>query len=246
MPSNTVLVECEDNDWVPFDEPPLQSSDKLAPSTDLADEEQQPSEADSTPQILEEFPLPRMFVPGKIVHIYTHRGSYKAAFVPRKFKSLRRISMAGNCLTDHMSRSYYESMLEVKTIRAAKYDLPKWVGFDEDCTCACCASLFTWASTSNTEAQAARDKHNCRSCGSLVCEPCSKNRVPIPSIGITQSVRVCDRCYNGWGSLYNDFNEATRDISNGVTSSSTNKSSTVHLRRSHVVDELAARLPTVK
>ena len=95
---------------------------------------------------------------------------------------------------------------------------------------ACCASLFTWASTSNTEAQAARDKHNCRACGSLVCAPCSKNRVPIPLIGITQSVRVCDRCYNGWGSLYNDQSN----------------SSTVNMRRSHVVDELAARLPSVK
>ena len=92
------------------------------------------SEMDSSPQILEEFPLPRMFVPGKIVHIYTHRGGYMASFVPRKFKSLRRISMAGNCLTDHTSKSYYESMLEVKSIRAAKYDLPQWVGFDQDCT----------------------------------------------------------------------------------------------------------------
>ena len=100
----------------------------------VIDEDKKPSEMDSSPQILEEFPLPRMFVPGKIVHIYTHRGGYKASFVPRKFKSLRRISMAGNCLTDHMSKSYYESMLEVKTIRAAKYDLPQWVGFDQDCT----------------------------------------------------------------------------------------------------------------
>jgi hypothetical protein len=110
---------------------------------------------------------------------------------------------------------------------------------------ACCASLFTWASTSNTEAQAARDKHNCRSCGSLVCEPCSKNRVPIPSIGITQSVRVCDRCYNAWGSLYND-SILEKGVDDREPEIVANKSSTVHHRRSHVVDELAARLPTVK
>jgi len=60
----------------------------------------------------------------------------------------------------------------------------------------CCASRFTWASTSNSEAQEARDKHNCRSCGGLVCDPCSKSRAPIPSIGITVPVRVCDKCYN--------------------------------------------------
>ena len=63
----------------------------------------------------------------------------------------------------------------------------------------CCASRFTWASTSDNEAQEARDKHNCRSCGTLVCHPCSQNRVPLPSIGLHVSVRVCDRCYNDTG-----------------------------------------------
>jgi hypothetical protein len=133
-----VLVECED-DWVPFDEPPIEESNsahrkELTVDNDEDDNQQSCAERDSSPQILEEFPLPRMFVPGKIVHIYTNCGGYKAAYVPRKFKSLRRISMAGNCLTDHMSKSYYESLLEVKTIRSAKFDLPKWVGFDQDCT----------------------------------------------------------------------------------------------------------------
>lgn len=65
----------------------------------------------------------------------------------------------------------------------------------------CCASRFTWASTSDSEAQEARDKHNCRSCGGLVCDPCAKHRLPIPSIGITVPVRVCDRCYNDMGGL---------------------------------------------
>jgi hypothetical protein len=60
----------------------------------------------------------------------------------------------------------------------------------------CCASRFTWASTSDSAAQEARDKHNCRSCGSLVCDPCSGNQIPLPSIGITVNARVCDRCYH--------------------------------------------------
>merc|ERR1719296_662623 len=110
-----------------------------------------------------------------------------------------------------MAKSYYEGLLEVKAIRAAKQDLPPWVGFADDCTCACCASLFTWASTSNTEAQAARDKHNCRSCGSLVCDPCSTKRASIPEIGISQPVRVCDRCYNGWGAEEGDVDLDTDD-----------------------------------
>lgn len=37
----------------------------------------------------------------------------------------------------------------------------------------------------------------------MVCHPCSENRVPIPTIGLTASVRVCDRCY------YNDLDETT-------------------------------------
>lgn len=42
--------------------------------------------------------------------------------------------MAGNMLSDHMAKTYYEGLLEVKAIRAAKQDLPQWVGFAEDCT----------------------------------------------------------------------------------------------------------------
>ena len=78
----------EDDEWAPFDEPPMESDNVAVPSVNTKDskalsqqqEEEQPSDldADSSPQILEELPLPRMFIPGKIVHIYTHRGGYKA------------------------------------------------------------------------------------------------------------------------------------------------------------------------
>jgi len=255
-----------DNDWVPFDEPPAEpesNGTKLVTSSlkndkglPQIDETQQPEsfDVDTSPQILEELPLPRMFIPGQIVHIYTHRGGYKAAFVPRKFRSLRRISMAGNMLSDHMSQSYYEGLLEVKAIRAAKRDLPPWVGFADDCTCSCCASLFTWASTSNTEAQAARDKHNCRACGGLVCDPCSKKRVPIPAIGISAPVRVCDRCYNGWGTLYSGLDDFEKNYENSDEGTSTmaemqsehaGNRNAVNPRRSVVVDELASRIPSI-
>jgi hypothetical protein len=150
--------------------------------------------------VLEETPLPRMFVPGRVVHIYSHRGVYKASYVPRTFRELRRISLAGNMLSDHTTKCYYEGLLEVQTARLAPEKPPKWSAFDEDDTCCCCASRFTWASTSNSAAQEARDKHNCRSCGGLVCDPCAKNRTPIPSIGLTIPVRICDRCYHDMGS----------------------------------------------
>ena len=157
-------------------------------------------------------------------------------------------------LSDHMTKAYYEGLLEVKAVRAAKQDLPPWVGFADDCTCACCASLFTWASTSNTEAQAARDKHNCRACGGLVCDPCSKKRIPIPAIGITMPVRVCDRCYNGWGTLYGDL-EVSDNVPSGRADKSMDTQSSMDRsggkmrssgsRRSVVVDELVSRIPSI-
>ena len=77
----------------------------------------------------------------------------------------------------------------------------------------CCASRFTWASTSDSEAQEARDKHNCRSCGSLVCAPCSNNRFPLPSMGISSPVRVCDRCYNDMACvIHSDGNDLTQSF----------------------------------
>ena len=239
------------NEWVPFDEPPMDTMNDAAvrnQSTNDLDQSDGKVDSDSgifeQPQILEEMPLPRMFIPGKIVHIYTHRGGYKAAYVPRKFRQLRRVSLAGNMLSDHMANAYYTSLLEVKAIRDAKLDLPSWVGFAEDCTCACCASLFTWASTSSTEAQAARDKHNCRACGSLVCDPCSKKRVPIPALGIPVPVRVCDRCYNGWGNLFSDVVSDERVMQ--TCEPSGEGDTPVNSRRSTVVDELAARIPTIQ
>lgn len=188
-----------DDDWVPFDEPLPEDIERTKNGN--GEDDKVDVKTESSPAVLlEETPLPRMFIPGHIGHIYTHRGGYKIAFVPRAFRELRRVSLAGNMLNDHMSRSYYEALLECKTIRSAKERLPVWTSYDDETTCSCCGSLFTWASTSDSEAQEARDKHNCRSCGSLVCHSCSLNRIPLPSKGIMGTCRVCDRCYNVMGS----------------------------------------------
>lgn len=97
-------------------------------------DDSQDDEADQEPVILEESPLPRMFVPGKIVHIYSHRGVYKAVYVPRDFRELRRVSLAGNMLSNHKCKAYYEALLEVRTVRRAKEAPPRWTAFDEDDT----------------------------------------------------------------------------------------------------------------
>jgi hypothetical protein len=83
---------------------------------------------------LEEVPLPQMFIPGKIVHVYSHRGVYRAAFVPRTFRDLRRISLAGNMLSDHKTKSYFDALSEVASVRNAQENPPRWTAFDEDDT----------------------------------------------------------------------------------------------------------------
>ena len=112
----------------------------------------------------------------------------------------------------------------------------------------CCASRFTWASTSDNEAQEARDKHNCRSCGSLVCDTCSLNRIPIPSIGLTTAVRICDRCYNDSDGILNNGNSSSIDSQIRFNSLSRSEQSSARKperhrqKRSAVVDELAQRV----
>jgi Lipase (class 3)/FYVE zinc finger len=222
---------------------PLESfSTSLSPVSDGDDLDDH-----SAPVMLDETPLPRMFLPGKIIHIYTHRGVYKAAFVPRTFRELRHISMAGNMLSDHTSKAYFEALKEVRSVRAAQYDLPKWTAFDEDDTCSCCASRFTWASTSDSEAQEARDKHNCRSCGTLCCDPCSRNQVPLPRIGLMIPVRVCDRCYHDMGgSMLMENSIDSCDLESLADSKAVKHDTSIvdhqKNRRSAVVDELASSI----
>ena len=157
----------------------------------------------------------------------------------------------------------------MKSVRRADSPLPEWTGFGEESTCACCASRFTWASTSDTKAQEARDKHNCRMCGGLVCDPCSRNRLPLPEIGINLPSRVCDRCYNDMGrvdrksedplsrSFHNDEGGiSTNDVHHNdamgsrigqdqTNSTGIASSSNYRQRRSVVVDDLASRIPSL-
>jgi hypothetical protein len=237
-----------DDAWIGFEEE-TSALENPVHSNILLNE---PDDDQSAPVMLDETPLPRMFLPGRIMHIYTHRGGYKAAFVPRTFRELRRISMAGNMLSDHTSKAYFEALKEVKSVRAAREGLPKWTAFDEDDTCSCCASRFTWASTSDSEAQEARDKHNCRSCGTLCCDPCARNRTPMPSTGLMVPVRVCDRCYNDIGgvpsaesSLSESFAGKVRTHSSGLGDDLRDSSKVQgrnRERRSVVVDDLASRI----
>jgi hypothetical protein len=128
----------EEDSWVPFDEHGENVSTLNQSISIDSDGEERLESDESSPSpsavMLEETPLPRMFLPGRVVHIYTHRGGYKAAYVPRAYRELRRISLAGNMLSDHLADSYFEALLEVRSVRRAQEGLPRWTAFDEDYT----------------------------------------------------------------------------------------------------------------
>jgi len=139
--------------------------------------------------------MPEVYVPGDVLHIYSWRGVYRAAWVPFDFVDLSYIKPLPNMLKDHAADNVWEALREVCAVRHAQEVPPAWVPFENARVCSCCEAVFTWASTLRSKAQEARDKHNCRACGRLVCAPCSSNRVSLPKFGLLEPSRVCDRCF---------------------------------------------------
>jgi len=62
---------------------------------------------------VEEDELPELWIPGRVLYIYSHRGQYKAALVDRRYPPLRRIEVQGNIFADHSGQSIFDGLLEV-------------------------------------------------------------------------------------------------------------------------------------
>ena len=60
-----------------------------------------------------------------------------------------------------------------------------WVDDDETTQCMACKALFTFV----------RRRHHCRRCGGLFCGSCSSRKFPLLSLGFSEAVRVCDKCF---------------------------------------------------
>lgn len=41
-------------------------------------------------------------------------------------------------------------------------------------------------------------RHHCRSCGGIFCQEHSSHNIPLPDLGITEEVRVCDNCFEDY------------------------------------------------
>ena len=79
------------------------------------DEDNVATGGNSPAVLVEEDMIPDLWVPGRIMHIYSHRGQYKASMVPRDFPTLRKIEVQGHIFADHFGPTIFEALLEVHT-----------------------------------------------------------------------------------------------------------------------------------
>ena len=101
----------------------------------------------STTSIIPEEHMPELWLPGRILHLYTYRGQYRISRVDRTYTSLRTIEVQGNMFSDHTSNDIFDALLEARAVYNAPAQPPVWQAYDRTDRCACCKSTFTWHST---------------------------------------------------------------------------------------------------
>ena len=101
----------------------------------------------STTSIVPEERMPELWLPGRILHLYTYRGQYRISRVDRTYTSLRTIEVQGNMFSDHTSNDIFDALLEARAVYNAPAQPPIWQAYDRTDRCACCKSTFTWHST---------------------------------------------------------------------------------------------------
>jgi hypothetical protein len=162
-----------------------------------------------------------LYLPGeKVLYIYKVKGREQCRYLdPLAAPHVNDITLLyPSMFVHHKAKVYYQSLLnyeralltrryqqehprtekpgkEGRSIELLELDhMPLWEKFNARDFCALCDCDFTWNSTSHSLRQQYLDRHNCRRCGCLVCEGCSKHRLPLPELGIFEPTRVCDSC----------------------------------------------------
>jgi hypothetical protein len=107
-----------------------------------------------------------VWLPGRVLHVYPHRGVYKVCAVPRTFRGLRSISVQGNIFENHKSRAiptpwnllslavtalacvvvflYCVVISQVRSVRRSLREAPEWTPFHSTNVCQRCQAAFTW------------------------------------------------------------------------------------------------------
>merc|ERR1719262_316298 len=95
-------------------------------------------------------------------------------------------------LEDHKMSAYDEALRQACILEPR---VPTWEAFEERKTCACCEADFNWAYVLKSEPQRMLARHNCYSCGRVVCDGCSQNQRAHQELGLLVPVRTCDSCF---------------------------------------------------
>lgn len=140
--------------------------------------------------------VPTLRIPGRVLHIFTVHGVFRACWVPNDFAPLSSIVLAPHMINDHRGKSYLAALRAIKASAVAIAHPPPWVPFCEaPSVCAVCAAAFSWQSTCRSAAQEVCARHHCRACGQVVCAACSTHAACLPEYGIIDPARVCDACF---------------------------------------------------
>ena len=164
----------------------------------------------------------RMHVPGRLVHLFKKRGATLAAAegspppcAPREAAMppelplppfLSRLDPHMGMVDDHLTKAYLSGIRSARATLAAglchkESELGdpnhrrRYRPFSGSTLCVRCDHDYSWESTSDSAAQRLMDMHHCRSCGNVVCNACSKQRMALPHLGMPFPERVCDKCF---------------------------------------------------
>jgi len=201
----------KDNDETAKDLPKVPETTTTSPHLNSSKEDEN-NDDDNT--------IPHFVIPGRVVHIYRWRGTFRAATVNHKWIGLRRIETNSNTVEHHKLSSIMDSIREVHTTRNLKVEPPRWKPANISSTdspanilCAVCGYDVSWHHTGGSATSTARATYHCRACGEIVCGMCSKNKFALPELGLSRCVRVCDTCL---------FRRCGGDVDVGVSSTKNN------------------------
>lgn len=141
--------------------------------------------------------IPIFVIPGRIVHLYEWRGTYRATTVDHTFVDFNRIEVNSKSVELHSLEPIMTAMREVVSVRNATTQPPAWTPIEsaeEKVICTVCGYDVSWHHTGRSATSTARATHHCVRCGKITCGVCSTRRLPLGELGVLRPRRVCDAC----------------------------------------------------